>query len=169
MISNWWSFTTVQFTYQTFGQVYPSQNSILSTLTTLAEAIVATYQSRFLYRHLRCLWICLYHYVESNRSWIQKQGDFFVESPIILLASSKFKIMESIVTFPHAIELLNKKYVDVFTIPSYLILCLRLWMSSKVAHKINCKDKSLPQNSFVSNDFPQLYWVMTRRFFVGHQ
>ena len=55
-----------------------------------------------------------------NRSWIQKQGDFFVESPIILLAAIIWflKIYENgkFCTFPHAIELLNKKYEDVFTI-----------------------------------------------------
>ena len=55
-----------------------------------------------------------------NRSWIQKQGDFFVESPIILLAAIIWylKIYENgkYCTFPHAIELLNKKYSDVFTI-----------------------------------------------------
>jgi hypothetical protein len=79
--------------------------------------------------------------------------------------------MESTARFHYAIELLNKKYVDVFTIlTSYLIskLFISVYGCSKVAHKINCKDKSLPQNSFVSNDFPQLYWVMTGDDF-GHQ
>ena len=55
-----------------------------------------------------------------NRSWIQKQGDFFVESPIILLAAIIWflKIYENgkYCTFPHAIEFLNKKYADTFTI-----------------------------------------------------
>src|SRR5690606_24185123 len=55
-----------------------------------------------------------------NRSWIQKQGDFFVESPIILWAAIIWylKIYEDgkYCTFPHAIELLNKKYSDVFTL-----------------------------------------------------
>lgn len=55
-----------------------------------------------------------------NKSWIQKQGDFFVESPIILLAAIIWylKIFENgrYCTFPHAIELLNKPYSDVFTI-----------------------------------------------------
>lgn len=55
-----------------------------------------------------------------NRTWIQKQGDFFVESPIILLASIIWylKIYEEgkYCTFPHAIEFLNKKYADIFTI-----------------------------------------------------
>ena len=55
-----------------------------------------------------------------NRSWITKQGDFFVESPIILLASIIWflKIYQDgkYCTFPHAIEFLNKKYADTFTI-----------------------------------------------------
>lgn len=55
-----------------------------------------------------------------NRSWITKQGDFFVESPIILLASIIWflKIYQGgkYCTFPHAIEFLNKKYADTFTI-----------------------------------------------------
>lgn len=54
-----------------------------------------------------------------NRSWITKQGDFFVESPIILLASIiGFEIYQGgkYCTFPHAIEFLNKKYADTFTI-----------------------------------------------------
>ena len=49
-----------------------------------------------------------------NRSWIQKQGDFFVESPIILLAAIIWflKIYEDgkYCTFPHAIEFLNRPY-----------------------------------------------------------
>lgn len=55
-----------------------------------------------------------------NRSWISKQGDFFVESPIILLAAIIWYLRiyqgGKYCTFPHAIELLNKKYADVFTI-----------------------------------------------------
>lgn len=55
-----------------------------------------------------------------NKTWIQKQGDFFVESPIILLAAIIWflKIYDNgrFCTFPHAIELLNKKYEEVFTI-----------------------------------------------------
>ncbi|SHG37326.1 YWFCY protein [Dysgonomonas macrotermitis] len=55
-----------------------------------------------------------------NKTWIQKQGDFFVESPIILLAAIIWylKIYKNgkYCTFPHAIEFLNKKYADTFTI-----------------------------------------------------
>lgn len=55
-----------------------------------------------------------------NRTWIEKQGDFFVESPIILLAAIIWylKIFKGGIycTFPHAVELLNKPYSDLFTI-----------------------------------------------------
>lgn len=55
-----------------------------------------------------------------NKTWIEKQGDFFVESPIILLAAIIWylKIYNNGVycTFPHAVELLNKPYSDLFTI-----------------------------------------------------
>lgn len=55
-----------------------------------------------------------------NKTWIEKQGDFFVESPIILLAAIVWylKIYKNgmYCTFPHAVELLNKPYSDLFTI-----------------------------------------------------
>ena len=51
---------------------------------------------------------------------VQKQGDFFVESPIILLASIIWylKIYKGgkYCTFPHAIEFLNRRYEDIFPI-----------------------------------------------------
>lgn len=86
-----------------------------------------------------------------NRSWIQKQGDFFVESPIILLAAIiwflKIYADGKYCTFPHAIELLNKKYSDVFTIltsypelENYLSPFMDAW---QVEPRINYKDRSL--------------------------
>ena len=46
-----------------------------------------------------------------NRTWVQKQGDFFVESPIILFAAVIWFLRlyqgGKFCTFPHAIELLN--------------------------------------------------------------
>ena len=38
-------------------------------------------------RYIRCLWSAYTIMLNLNRSWIQKQGDFFVESPIILLVA----------------------------------------------------------------------------------
>ena len=55
-----------------------------------------------------------------NKSWVQKQGDFFVESPIILFAAIIWylKIFQNgkYCTFPHAIEFLNRRYEDIFPI-----------------------------------------------------
>lgn len=55
-----------------------------------------------------------------NRSWATRQGDFFTESPIVLLTAIIWflRIYQDgkYCTFPHAIELLNKKYEEVFTI-----------------------------------------------------
>jgi hypothetical protein len=61
-----------------------------------------------------------------NRTWIKKQGDFFVESPKILLAAIIWylKIYEDPVTkekgkfctLPHVIELLNQPYEKMFKI-----------------------------------------------------
>ncbi len=84
-----------------------------------------------------------------NKTWIQKQGDFFVESPIILLASIIWylKIYEDgkYCTFPHAIELLNKKYTDIFPIlTSYRELenyLSPLWMLGKAERRISCRGR----------------------------
>ena len=55
-----------------------------------------------------------------NKTWIQKQGDFFVESPIILLAAIIWYLRcfenGKYCTFPHAIEFLNRSYEDIFPI-----------------------------------------------------
>ena len=55
-----------------------------------------------------------------NKSWVQKQGDFFVESPIILLAAIIWflRIYEDgrYCTFPHAVEFLNRPYAQIFPI-----------------------------------------------------
>ena len=57
-----------------------------------------------------------------NKTWVQKQGDFFVESPIILFAAIIWflRLYEDgkYCTFPHAVELLNQKYEDIFPILS---------------------------------------------------
>lgn len=55
-----------------------------------------------------------------NRSWIQKQGDFFVESPIVLLAAIIWYLRcfedGKYCTFPHAIEFLCRPYEQIFPI-----------------------------------------------------
>ena len=105
-----------------------------------------------------------------NRTWIEKQGDFFVESPIILLAAIIWylKIYKNGIycTFPHAVELLNKPYSDLFTIltsypelENYLSPFMDAW-------KGNAQDQlqgqiasaKIPLTRMID---PQLYWVMT--------
>jgi hypothetical protein len=105
-----------------------------------------------------------------NRSWIQKQGDFFVESPIILLAAIIWflKIYENgkYCTFPHAIELLNKKYADVFTIlttyselENYLSPFMDAWQGGAQDQlQGQIASAKIPLSRMIS---PQLYWVMT--------
>ncbi|WP_241279518.1 conjugal transfer protein MobC [Chryseobacterium cucumeris] len=105
-----------------------------------------------------------------NRSWIQKQGDFFVESPIILLAAIIWflKIYDGgkYCTFPHAIELLNKKYEDVFTIltsyselENYLSPFMDAWQGGAQDQlQGQIASAKIPLSRMIS---PQLYWVMT--------
>lgn len=105
-----------------------------------------------------------------NRSWIQKQGDFFVDSPIILLAAIIWflKIYENgkYCTFPHAIELLNKKYADVFTIltsyqelENYLSPFMDAWQGGAQDQlQGQIASAKIPLSRMIS---PQLYWVMT--------
>lgn len=105
-----------------------------------------------------------------NRSWIQKQGDFFVESPIILLAAIIWflKIYQNgrYCTFPHAIELLNKKYSDVFTIltsypdlENYLSPFMDAWKGGAQDQlQGQIASAKIPLSRMIS---PQLYWVMT--------
>lgn len=105
-----------------------------------------------------------------NRSWIQKQGDFFVESPIILLAAIIWflKIYDNgkFCTFPHAIELLNKKYEDVFTIltsyselENYLSPFMDAWQGGAQDQlQGQIASAKIPLSRMIS---PQLYWVMT--------
>ncbi|MBV5283622.1 MAG: YWFCY domain-containing protein [Paludibacter sp.] len=105
-----------------------------------------------------------------NRSWIQKQGDFFVESPIILLAAIIWylKIYKNGVycTFPHAIEFLNKRYADTFTIltsypelENYLSPFMDAWEGGAQDQlQGQIASAKIPLSRMIS---PQLYWVMT--------
>ncbi|MBS0027259.1 conjugal transfer protein MobC [Chitinophaga sp. 22321] len=105
-----------------------------------------------------------------NKSWILKQGDFFVDSPIILLAAIIWylKIYDNgrYCTFPHAIELLNKKYADVFTIltsypelENYLSPFMDAWQSGAQDQlQGQIASAKIPLSRMIS---PQLYWVMT--------
>ena len=105
-----------------------------------------------------------------NRTWVQKQGDFFVESPIILFAAILWylRIYEDgkYCTFPHAIEFLNKSYEDIFPIltsypdlENYLSPFMDAWKSG-AADQLQGQIASakIPLSRMIS---PQLYWVMS--------
>jgi len=101
---------------------------------------------------------------------IQKQGDFFVESPIVLFAAIIWylKIYENgkYCTFPHAIELLNKPYSDIFTIltsyrelENYLSPFMDAWKGGAQDQlQGQIASAKIPLTRMIS---PQLYWVMT--------
>ena len=105
-----------------------------------------------------------------NRSWIQKQGDFFVESPIILLAAIIWflKIYESgkYCTFPHAIEFLNRPYAQIFPIltsydelANYLSPFMDAWEGGAQDQlQGQIASAKIPLSRMIS---PALYWVMT--------
>ena len=105
-----------------------------------------------------------------NRSWIQKQGDFFVESPIILLAAIIWflKIYENgkYCTFPHAIEFLNRPYAQIFPIltsydelANYLSPLMDAWEGGAQEQlQGQIASAKIPLSRMIS---PALYWVMT--------
>ena len=105
-----------------------------------------------------------------NKTWVQKQGDFFVESPIILFAAIIWylKIYQGgkYCTFPHAIEFLNRRYEDIFPIltsypelENYLSPFMDAWLggaSEQLQGQI--ASAKIPLSRMIS---PQLYWVMS--------
>jgi len=105
-----------------------------------------------------------------NKSWVQKQGDFFVESPIVLFTAIIWflKLYEGgkYCTFPHAIELLNKRYEDVFTIltsypelENYLSPFIDAWKGGASEQLMGqIASAKIPLSRLIS---PQLYWVMS--------
>lgn len=58
--------------------------------------------------------------LSMNRTWVNKQGDFFVESPINILAAVIWFLRKyedgAYCTIPHAIELLHVEYDKLFTV-----------------------------------------------------
>ncbi|MCM1151987.1 MAG: YWFCY domain-containing protein [Alistipes senegalensis] len=105
-----------------------------------------------------------------NRTWVQKQGDFFVESPIILFAAIIWylKIYRNgkYCTFPHAVEFLNRRYEDIFPIltsypelENYLSPFMDAWLGG-AAEQLQGQIASakIPLSRMIS---PQLYWVMS--------
>ena len=105
-----------------------------------------------------------------NKSWVQKQGDFFVESPIILFAAIIWYLRiykdGKYCTFPHAIELLNRRYEDIFPIltsypelENYLSPFMDAWLGGAAEQLMGqIASAKIPLSRMIS---PQLYWVMS--------
>lgn len=105
-----------------------------------------------------------------NKSWVSKQGDFFVESPIVLFAAIIWylRIYKNGIycTFPHAIEFLNRRYEDLFPIltsypelENYLSPFMDAWQGGAAEQLMGqIASAKIPLSRMIS---PQLYWVMT--------
>lgn len=110
-----------------------------------------------------------------NKTWVDKQGDFFTDSAVILLAAIIWylKIHDGgrYCTFPHAIEFLCQPLEKIFPILSsypelenYLSPFMDAWKS-------NAQDQlqgqvasvKIPLSRMIS---PQLYWVLTGNDFA---
>lgn len=105
-----------------------------------------------------------------NRTWVQKQGDFFVESPVILFAAIIWYLRSykggQYCSFPHAIELLSHKYEELFPIlasypelENYMSPFIDAWLGG-AADQLQGQIASakIPLARMIS---PQLYWVMS--------
>lgn len=105
-----------------------------------------------------------------NKTWVQKQGDFFVESPIILFAAIIWYLRiykdGKYCTFPHAIEFLNKRYEDIFPIltsypelENYLSPFMDAWLGGAMEQlQGQIASAKIPLSRMISS---QLYWVMS--------
>lgn len=105
-----------------------------------------------------------------NKTWVSKQGDFFVESPIILLAAIIWFLRiykdGKYCTFPHAIEFLCRPYEDIFPIltsypelENYLSPFMDAWLGGAQEQlQGQIASAKIPLTRMIS---PQLYWVMS--------
>ena len=110
-----------------------------------------------------------------NKTWVQKQGDFFVESPIILFAAIIWFLRiykdGEYCTFPHAVELLNRRYEDIFPIltsypelENYLSAFMDAWQGGAMEQLAGqIASAKIPLSRMIS---PQLYWVMSNSEFT---
>lgn len=105
-----------------------------------------------------------------NRSWATRQGDFFIESPIVLLTAIIWFLRiykdGKYCTFPHAIELLNKKYEELFTVlmarpelENYMSAFVDAWQGGAQEQlQGQIASAKIPLSRIIS---PTLYWVMS--------
>ena len=99
-----------------------------------------------------------------------RQGDFFVESPVILFAAIIWYLRiydgGKYCTFPHAIEFLNKSYEKIFPIltsipelENYLSPFMDAWLGGAQDQlQGQIASAKIPLSRMIS---PQLYWVMS--------
>ena len=105
-----------------------------------------------------------------NKTWAQREGDFFSDSAIVLLAAIIWylKIYDGgrYCTFPHAIEWLCQPYEKVFPVlasypelENYLSPFMDAWQSNAQDQlQGQVASAKIPLTRIIS---PQLYWVMT--------
>ena len=110
-----------------------------------------------------------------NKSWAQKQGDFFVESPINYLTASIWYLKEieggKYCTLPHVIEWINSKYVDCIPLMSMNPSLVNYMSAFMEAWEGGAQDQLQGQIASVRISLsrissPQLYWVMTGNDFT---
>lgn len=101
---------------------------------------------------------------------LQKQGDFFVESPIVLFAAIIWYLKRfengKYCTFPHAIEFLCRPYEQIFPIltsypelENYLSPFIDAWQGNAQEQlQGQIASAKIPLTRMIS---PQLYWIMT--------
>lgn len=105
-----------------------------------------------------------------NKSWAQKQGDFFVESPINYLTSAIWYLKKveggKYCTLPHVVELVNSSYTDCIPLMSvypelnnYMAAFFEAWEGGAQDQlQGQIASVRIPLSRISS---PQLYWVMT--------
>ena len=105
-----------------------------------------------------------------NKTWATRQGDFFVESSVVLFAAIIWylRIYDKgrCCTFPHAIEFMNKRYEDIFPIltsyaelENYLSPFMDAWLGGAQDQlQGQIASAKIPLSRMIS---PQLYWVMS--------
>lgn len=110
-----------------------------------------------------------------NKSWIQKQGDYFVESPINFVAGIIWflKLYQNgkYCTFPHVIEFMGLEYEEMFPIlASYpeienLVRPFTSALNKEALDQLEGQISSarIPLSRLAS---PQLYWVMSGNDFT---
>lgn len=110
-----------------------------------------------------------------NKSWAQKQGDFFVESPINYLTASIWYLKEveggKYCTLPHVIEWINAKYSDCIPLMSMNPSLVNYMSAFMEAWEGGAQDQLQGQIASVRIPLsrissPQLYWVMTGNDFT---